>query len=196
MTRGRSPSRAVYSLDEPTLTFPREVVLDTSFVIDALLQGQPRHDECTAFLRRLAEQEVAVFFNRLLEVELLEATYRLVLKERFGRAEWRRRRLDGRARRRASRLTRELLEAWNGALRALNHSVVELDEVVSGIAKVMAQYGLSSYDAVHMATALRMGVRSMVTLDSGFAAIPAAQLELFVSSRQVSYCRSVRASHQ
>jgi hypothetical protein len=32
-------TRAVYPLDEPTLTLPREVVLDTSFVVDALLRA-------------------------------------------------------------------------------------------------------------------------------------------------------------
>ena len=193
MTGGRSRTRAVYPLDEPTLTLPQEVVLDTSFVVDALLPGQPRHEECRGFLERLGEHWIVVHFNRLWEVELLEATYRLVLRERYGKDQWRRRRLDGRARRRASRLTGELLDAWHGVLSALNHSVVELQEVVDGIPRLMAGYGLSSYDAVHLATAFRVQVSSMVTLDTGFATVPASHLELFISARQVSRCRSLRA---
>lgn len=193
MTGGRSRTRAVYPLDEPTLTLPREVVLDTSFVVDALLPGQPRHEECLGFLERLGEHGIVVHYNRLLEVELLEATYRLVLKERYGKAQWRRRRLDGRARRRASRLADGLLDAWNAVLRALNHSVVELGDVVDAIPWLMARHGLSSYDAVHLATAFRLRIRSMVTLDTGFATVPASHLELFVSARQVPRCRGIRA---
>jgi predicted nucleic acid-binding protein len=57
----------------------------------------------------------------------------------------------------------------------------------------MAGYGLSSYDAVHVATAFRVQAPRMVTLDTGFAPVPASHLELFVSARQVSRCRSLRA---
>jgi predicted nucleic acid-binding protein len=172
---------------------PREVVLDTSFVVDALLPGQPRHEECSGFLERLGEQGIVVYFNRLLEVELLEATYRLVLRERYGKGQWRRRRFDGRARRRASRLADELFDAWQGALSALNHAAVELHEVIDGVPWLMARYGLSSYDAVHLATAFRARVRSMVTLDTGFATVPASHLDIFVSARQVPRCRGLRA---
>lgn len=194
MTSGRRPStQAVYPIGEHTLTLPREVVLDTSFVVETLLPNQPRHDECGGFLSRLVDEGVVVFFNRLLELELLETTYRLVLIERYGRGDWRRRRFDGRARRRASRLAQEMLDAWNAALSALNHGIVELDQVVTAVPGVMARYGLSSYDAVHAATAGRLRVRSLVTLDSGFAAVPASELELYVGTRQVSRCRSLRA---
>ena len=134
-----------------------------------------------------------VVFNRLLELELLEATYRLVLVERFGKGEWRRRRIDGRARRRASRLVRKLLDEWTRVLRAMNHGIVELHEVVDEIPGVMARYGFASYDAAHAATAGRMRVGGMVTLDTGFAAIPSSELELFVGARQVGRCRSLRA---
>ena len=86
-----------------------------------------------------------------------------------------------------------MLEAWTSVLRALNHGVVELDEVVDDVPRLMATYGLSSYDAVHAATAVRLGVRSLITIDTGFAAVPASELELYVASRQVSRCRSLRA---
>ncbi len=194
MTGGRRPgTQAVCPLGEPTLTLPHEVVLDTSFVVESLLTNQPRHDECSGFLSRLVEQGIVVFFNRLLQLELLETTYKLVLIERFGKTDWRSRRFDGRARRRASRLAQEMLDAWSSALSALNYGIVELDEVVDEIPGLMARFGLSSYDAAHAATAGRLRVRSLVTLDSGFAAIPSSELELYVGARQVARCRSLRA---
>jgi predicted nucleic acid-binding protein len=194
MTRGRpGATQAVYPLGEPTLTPPAEVVLDTSFVVEALLPSQPRHEECGGFLARLVSDGVVVFFNRLLELEMIEAVYRLTLIERFGKKDWRRRRFDGRARRRASRLAREMLGSWNAVLRAADHGVVELEQVVDEVPGLMARFGLSSYDAVHVATAGRLRVRSLVTLDTGFAAVPASELELFVAARQVARCRSLRA---
>ncbi len=109
--RGRPPSsRGVYSFEEQ-LALPHELVLDTSFVVEALLPHEPLHDVCAEALARMVDEETVVFFNRLLELELIEATYELALVERFGSKGWRRRRLDGRARRRANTLSRAMLDA-------------------------------------------------------------------------------------
>lgn len=194
MARRRPPAaHGVYSLSEPTLTPPDEVALDTSFVVEALLSNQPRHVECRSFLLRLVEHGTTVFFNRLLELELLETSYRLALIERYGKGEWRSRRADGRARRRAARLTDEILDAWQSVLAATNYGLVELNEVVADVPRFMSSYGLSSYDSVHAATAARVAVDTLITLDAGFGAVPASHLSLFVASRQVSWCRSIRA---
>ena len=53
--------------------------------------------------------------------------------------------------------------------------------------------GAQADDAAHAATAARLGVRSMITIDTGFAATSASELELYVASRQVSRCRGLRA---
>jgi predicted nucleic acid-binding protein len=192
MPRGRRPaSRSVYSFEDTALILPAEVVLDTSFIVDALLPKEELHRECREFLVRLAEGGTVVFFSRLLELELFETTYRLALKERFKR-DWRQRRLDGRARRRASRLSQVTLDAWNDVLAALNHGIVEIDEIADTVPGLMARFGLSSYDAVHVATALFLGVRNMVTLDSGFSAVPPNELQLYVNRSRVAWCRSAR----
>src|SRR5436309_9043286 len=60
---------------------PEEVVLDTSFVVDAVFRSQNRHAACRAFLDRLADAGSAVIFNRLLEPELWEATYKIALRQ-------------------------------------------------------------------------------------------------------------------
>jgi len=47
-------------------------VLDTSFVVHALIRTQPSHQPALEFLQRLAEAETLILYNRLLEVELAE----------------------------------------------------------------------------------------------------------------------------
>lgn len=192
--RGRPPlSRGVYSFEEPQLTLPAEVVLDTSFVVNALLPAEPFHVSCAALLERIADQGTVVYFSRLLQLELLEATYKVALIERYGRGGWKRRRVDGRARRRADRLLRSVLGAWMQLLEALDHGVVEIHEVIDGVPDLMSRYALSSYDAVHAATVLYLGVPNLVALDVGFCALPAEQLILYTNADRVRPCRTFRA---
>jgi predicted nucleic acid-binding protein len=61
---------------------PPELVLETSFVVDALIPSQARHPECRTFLGSIADAESRVFFNHLLMPELWEAAYKIALKER------------------------------------------------------------------------------------------------------------------
>src|SRR5437879_6385926 len=103
---GRPPAeRGVYSFDG-MLVSPPEVVLDTSFVVDALIPTQTRHFECRAFLGYIVDAEATVIFNRLLEPELWEAAYKIALKELHPR----RRAADVRQDRRTLRRAKTLQE--------------------------------------------------------------------------------------
>jgi predicted nucleic acid-binding protein len=165
--------------------------LDTSFVAEALLPREPLHMACQQLLLRIVEDGTVVCFNRLLEVELYEVTYKLALKERY-RNRWQDHRLDGRARRRANRLSQAMLHAWQELLGAMNYAVVELNEVTNQIPGIMGSYGLSSYDAIHAATAFYFGIDNMVSLDSGFSAVPASKLILYTNTARVGRCRRLR----
>ncbi len=99
-------------------------------------------------------------FNRLLEIELREAVFQIALKERQAK-EWRRFRHDGRARRRADRLLSQVDQAWEAILAAMAWARIEVHEVVQLIPEMMTRYGLSSYDAVHAATASFVRVRDL-----------------------------------
>ena len=97
--RGRPvATRGVFPLEDPGLLLPELVGLDTSFVVEALIETQPLHGLCASFFERLAESGVAVVTSELLEVELAEAAFAIALKQRWGR-HWRAHRTDGRARR-------------------------------------------------------------------------------------------------
>jgi predicted nucleic acid-binding protein len=137
---------------------PAEVVLDTSFIVDALLPSQERHVACRDYLERLVVGDTFVIFNRLLELELAEAAYKIALKERFGKRRFMEMRGDGRALRRASRLAGLLRESWSDVLDTLAWGRVELSESI-GLVPDLMKRGLASYDAVHAATALTTNVR-------------------------------------
>ncbi len=71
--------------------------------------------------------------------------------------------------------------------------MVELHEVIDRVPDLMATYGLSSYDSVHAATALYLGVPNLVALDAGFSALPAGQITLYTNASRVRACRRFRA---
>ena len=190
--RGRPPlERGVLAFDVPGLVVPEAVVLDTSFVVEALLPSQPHYLGCRSFLERLMLSHALVVFNRLLELELAEAAYKIALKERFGKGGPMTMRGDGRALRRAARLAEEIKESWSDTLSVLAWRRVELDDVVELVPELMSR-GLASYDAVHAATATVVGVGHIVTLDTGFGRTRESDLVILVDHSRLASCRKHR----
>lgn len=183
--------RQVFAFGEQLL-LPTTALLDTSFVAEALLSGQPHHAEASAFLSRLAEHGTVIRFNRLLELELAEVAFRAAITERHG-SRWRKLRHDGRIRRRADRLTRETLDAWQQTLDAFDHVIFDLADIAVDVPELMATYGLSSYDAAHAASGL-LGdpVDAIATLDIDFAALP-QQVQIFTAEARVTRMRQHRS---
>ena len=170
----------------------REVVVDTSFVVHALVPSQRLHAQSQAFLTQLSEGDATVFFNRLLEVELAEVAFKLAVKEQHGSRAWPSMRFDGRVRRRAARLMREAFDAWAEVLDAVNWGRIELDEVGDAFPDLMRDFGLSSNDAVHAATVEYTGAEAIVTIDNDFGAIPADRLTILTSHSLVAQCQDRR----
>jgi hypothetical protein len=86
MPRGRRPAiRGVYAIEDPALILPEVLALDTSFVVEALIETQPLHAVCAGFVERIVEAAPTVVTSELLEVELAEAAFAIALKERWGR---------------------------------------------------------------------------------------------------------------
>jgi predicted nucleic acid-binding protein len=57
----------------------------------------------------------------------------------------------------------------------------------------MTGYGLASYDAVHAASAIAAGAKAIVTLDTGFALLPSAQLAIYTDRSRLASCRAKRS---
>lgn len=141
---------------------------------------------------RLAEADTTVCYNRLLELEFAETAFKLAVKERHGPRGWPAKRTDGRVRRRAGRLTQELLVSWNELLDSLPHLCIELEEVSAAVPALMTEHGLASMDAAHAATADYVGAEGLVTTDAGFGHVPAERLRLYVDATRVRSCRQRR----
>lgn len=105
---------------------------------------------------------------------------------------WASARYDGRARRRAGRLLEAGRRAWAELLDSVSWSYVELSEVSDEAPELMRAYGFRSYDAVHAASLTVAGLRDMVTLDHGFAAMPQARLTVETTRARVSTMRRRR----
>jgi len=74
---GRPPStRQVLSFEAAETPLPEEVLLDTSFVVEALLVSQPLHAGAVDVLVRLATEDVRIRFSSMLELELAETAFR------------------------------------------------------------------------------------------------------------------------
>lgn len=175
---------------EGRLLAPPELVLDTSFVVDALAVTQPRHEACRAFLDAIRDSGSVVYFNTLLVVELWEAAYAIKLRRRHG-GRWRSLRHDRRSLRPAEALRDTLHDAWRTTLQTLTAVDVDVGEVLEGTPEFMS-YGLGSSDAVHVATAAYADVLPFVTLDYHFSLVPRSRLELYVPQNRVSACRRRR----
>ena len=166
-------------------------MLDTSFVVDAMLTGQSRHADAYRYLLMLAIADTHIYFNRLLELELAEAAYKIAIKEQFGNKRARDMRTDGRALRRASRLAGRLSAAWDGVLSNFTWGIVELHEVAAE-APLFMERGLASYDAVHAASAISLGVEHLVTTDSGFGMVKETDLTIVTHSSLLGATRRHR----
>lgn len=83
LDRPREHDVAAYSgLDD----LPDAVVLDTSFVVRALVDSECGHDEAQAFMERLTRSRSFMLHSALLEIELAEPAFKIAIKERPGAA--------------------------------------------------------------------------------------------------------------
>ncbi len=191
---GRRPlPRGVFAFDAPEWEPPKTVVLDTNVVAEALLPNEPEHAACRAVLRRFATEGTTVLFNRLLEIELWEAVFNLALRERHPRKNIRHVRYDNRVRPRAARLLRQAQQAWeDDVLAPLAWSRIEMDEVAEDVPKLMQEYGLQSYDAVHAATLLDSEITDFITRDGGFAVLAPTAATLHTTQARLAQTRARR----
>ena len=121
----RTTARGVHAFEDPGHFVPAELVLDTSFVVEALMPAQKHHASAALFLSRAADNGSTVYFNLLLEIELAETAFQIGLRDKRGK-NWKRARYDGRARRHASRVLDRVLAVWAAVLSELNWSCIEV----------------------------------------------------------------------
>jgi len=187
----RPVPRGVFAIEDQQLLLPDPIALDTSFVVEALLTTQPLHPACSAFLKRIFDSGVAVVTSDLLAIELAESAFAIALKERWG-GRWRGHRTDGRSRRPATWRLNDTVTRYEALLSPVNHLPIPVRRVTADARVLMADYGIASYDAVHAASAIAAGAEAIVTLDTGFALLPANQLMMYTDRSRLTSCRPKR----
>jgi predicted nucleic acid-binding protein len=189
---GHQPTtRGVFAIEEAELLLRDPIALDTSFVVEALIDTQPLHSLCSPFFLRIVESRISIATSDLLPVELAEAVFAITLKERWG-SNWRRHRADGRARRRAARPLEETISRYETLLDRADHLSVPLSDTTNEARSLMTGYGLASYDAIHAASAIAVGAEAIVTTDTGFALLPSPLLTIYTDRSRLASCRSKR----
>jgi len=73
-----------------------------------------------------------------------------------------------------------------------DHIPMPLGDTASAARSFMTGYGLASYDAVHAASAVAAGAGAIVTLDTGFALLPASLLAVYTDRSRLASCRRKR----
>jgi hypothetical protein len=74
--RGRPhATRNVFAFEGAPSPLPGELLLDTSYVVEALIRRQPQHQAAVDFLVKLAEANVTLRFSEMLELELAETAF-------------------------------------------------------------------------------------------------------------------------
>jgi len=189
--RRQPATRGVFAIEQEELLLPDPIALDTSFVVEALVATQPLHGICSPCLAHIFESGVSVATSELLRVELAEAVFANALKERWGR-QWRRHRTDGRSRARAGRLLDRTEARYEKMLASLTHISIPLGDITTAATTFMREYGLASYDAAHAASAIAAGAEAIVTVDTGFALLPASLLTIYTDRSRLASCRTKR----
>jgi len=167
--------------------FPTDIYLDTSLATAAVIQGTKSHNIASTFCAQCATSGTRVYFSQLLRIELLQAirsvgTLYGSLPEEIRRE------------RRLARWGRdiEIRRSWmqygvDGFSTLIDQfaEVYELpltDDIWVRSADLMVTCQIDSYDAVHAATALELGVYDLATIDAHFTRVAELTVHLLRDS--------------
>lgn len=90
------------------------------------------------------------------------------------------------------RLLNDTIDRYETLLLSIDHFPVPLGDTASSARSLMTGCGLASYDAIHAASAVAAGAEAIVTLDTGFALLPASLLTIYTDRSRLVSCRIKR----
>ena len=175
MTIGEPGSRGIDAFDG-AVVLPRRLALDTSLVVEALIETEQHHAECAAFLERLADEQIEVCVSELLPIELAHAAVRVA----------RRQGLVPRT------LVEDVLGRWNLATSVLTLIEVPVRLVSDLALQFVMDHAVLSYDAVHAASAVALDAGAIAALDGDFAHLPEQVLSILTVQARVTALRDIR----
>ncbi len=156
------------------------VVVDTSAAIEILVPEAVCHNQYTRMLQVVRAAGIKVVASELIEPELVEAAYTWDARRVYPRT-WRVLRQRGELNRpHARELT--ILTDWRRLLSAGLHTVIPIADVIDESVQIVHDTGIGSYDAVHLATAARVGA-ALMTHDRGMIAVAPREMQILSERR-------------
>ena len=158
---------------------PEHVLLDTSFVVAALVSGEVHHDACLDFASRLQAAGSAIVYSSLLRIEYFNTWRKLIGQGLLPPepSDQLRMSLDiPEARPYWFRVTDRLLSRF---LAQFPRREVRLNRrVLRSMVALMGTYNLQAMDAAQVASALDMGCQDIASLDDDFKRVQGIRLWL------------------
>lgn len=163
------------------ITIARDVYLDTSVIVNAIIGGMHHSESCLQFCYQLAQAESHVYFSRIVRLEFSQALRNLAsraqlpedLRSTYGLDDW------------YNYMVRERWLQFGVSQFAdfLRHfsDVTELPfsrAIWEHSVKVMAFTNLQSHDAIHIATARRYRISHFAACDSDFQRVDGLKILL------------------
>lgn len=165
-----------HAFSEPA---PAGLYLDTDILISCLVESQPDHERCRAFLDRLAQEgATAVYVSSLTWLELAHVVCKQGFRDQIPDAMQQQYQLD-RWQERAirERYLGSLLEGFDQLLSAFNWGEVP---IVSALRRealgYMMAYRRDPHDAAHVAAARSIGVADLASLDRAYRRVDDLEL--------------------
>lgn len=192
MTR-REPARGVCAIGDPIPPGPLRVLVDTSFIVESMVESNPRHRESRELLALLSERGASIVFSELVDLEVPQAMSYIAALDagRDRRAGL----LDARVRRRSRSLTARTRRRWAEYLASIDWFRADLTAILDEVPAIMFTTGLRSYDAAMAATAIAHRCDAIATFDVDFGRLHEVDVPLLLTdARRAGRMRDLRGA--
>ena len=189
----REPARGVCAIGDPIPPGPLRVLVDTSFIVESMVESNPRHRESRELLALLSERGASIVFSELVDLEVPQAMSYIAALDagRDRRAGL----LDARVRRRSRSLTARTRRRWAEYLASIEWFRADLTAILDEVPAIMFTTGLRSYDAAMAATAIAHRCDAIATFDVDFGRLHEVDVPLLLTdARRAARMRDLRGA--
>lgn len=189
----REPARGVCAIGDPIPPGPLRVLVDTSFIVESMVESNPRHRESRELLALLSERGASIVFSELVDLEVPQAMSYIAALD-VGR-DRRAGLLDARVRRRSRSLTARTRRRWAEYLASIDWFRADLTAILDEVPAIMFTTGLRSYDAAMAATAIAHRCDAIATFDVDFGRLHEVDVPLLLTdARRAGRMRDLRGA--
>jgi len=189
----REPARGVCAIGDPIPPGPLRVLVDTSFIVESMVESNPRHRESRELLALLSERGASIVFSELVDLEVPQAMSYIAALDagRDRRAGL----LDAWVRRRSLSLTARTRRRWAEYLASIDWFRADLTAILVEVPAIMFTTGLRSYDAAMAATAIAHRCDAIATFDVDFGRLHEIDVPLLLTdARRAGRMRDLRGA--